>query len=92
MISEGVGHKKPEPEIFHAAADTVGMPLTDAWVIGDSAHADVAGAHALGLPSVWVSNGRPWPEVPCRPTLVAEDVATAIGHVIGVVASGGAGQ
>ncbi|MGW7253670.1 HAD family hydrolase [Streptomyces sp. NPDC054834] len=83
VISEGVGHKKPEPEIFHAAAHAVGVPLTGAWVVGDSPHADVAGANALGLRSVWVSNGRPWPQVPYRPTHVAGDVATAVDWVIG---------
>ncbi|MEU6549108.1 HAD family hydrolase [Streptomyces sp. NPDC046915] len=85
VISEGVGHKKPEPEIFHAAADAGGVPLTGAWVVGDSPHADVAGAHALGLRSVWVSNGRPWPQAPYRPTHVAGDVATAVDLVIGAI-------
>ncbi|MFF4399636.1 HAD family hydrolase [Streptomyces sp. NPDC001480] len=82
VISEGVGHKKPAPEIFHAAAHAVGASLTGAWVVGDSPHADVAGANALGLRSVWVSNGRPWPQVTYRPTHVAGDVATAIDRVI----------
>jgi putative hydrolase of the HAD superfamily len=83
VISETIGHKKPEPEIFHAAADAVGVPLTGAWVIGDSSHADIGGANALGLRSVWVSNGQPWTQDSYRPTQVAEDVATAIDHVIG---------
>lgn len=52
VVSEAVGRKKPDPEIFHAAAATVGLPLTGAWVIGDSPHADIAGADALGLRSV----------------------------------------
>ncbi|MFF7139454.1 putative hydrolase of the HAD superfamily [Streptomyces sp. SAI-126] len=82
VISEAVGHKKPEPEIFHAAADTVGVPLTGAWVIGDSPHADIAGANALGLRSVWVSNGQPWTQNSFRPTHADEDVATAINYAI----------
>lgn len=82
VISEKVGCKKPEPEIFHAAADAVGVPLTGAWLIGDSPHADIAGANALGLRSVWVSNGQSWTESSFRPTHVAEDVATAINYVI----------
>ncbi|WP_284435612.1 HAD family hydrolase [Streptomyces sp. TUS-ST3] len=81
VISEEVGRKKPEPEIFHAAADTVGVPLTGAWVIGDSPHADIAGANALGLRSIWVSNGQPWAQDSNQPTHVAEDVATAIDYV-----------
>ncbi|MFD3469333.1 HAD family hydrolase [Streptomyces sp. NPDC058682] len=82
VISEAVGRKKPEPEIFHAAAATVGVPLTGAWVIGDSPHADIAGANALGLRSIWVSNGKAWAQDSYQPTHVAEDVATAIDYVI----------
>ncbi|WP_328336362.1 HAD family hydrolase [Streptomyces violaceus] len=82
VISEGVGHKKPEPEIFEAAAATVSLPLPGAWVIGDSPHADIAGAHTLGLRSVWVTGGRAWTQDSYRPTHVADDVASAINHTI----------
>ncbi|BCJ44683.1 hypothetical protein GCM10010168_14960 [Actinoplanes ianthinogenes] len=78
VISEGVGCKKPDPEIFHAAAATAGVPLSAAWMIGDSAHADVGGAHALGLPTVWISAGREWTEAAYRPTHVVTEVATGI--------------
>ncbi|MHA6617939.1 HAD family hydrolase [Pseudonocardia sp. DLS-67] len=82
VISEDVGHKKPEPEMFQAAAEAVGVPLSGAWVIGDSLHADIAGADALGLRSVWVTDGRPWTQDSYQPTHVAENVASAIQHVI----------
>ncbi|MEV6699248.1 HAD family hydrolase [Streptomyces sp. NPDC051453] len=80
VVSESIGHKKPEPEIFHAAAATVRLPLPGAWVIGDSPHADIAGAEALGLRSVWVTDGRPWSQDSYQPTHVAKDVASAISH------------
>ncbi|WP_405892957.1 HAD family hydrolase [Streptomyces sp. NBC_00104] len=82
VVSEAVGHKKPEPEIFHAAAATVGPALPSACVIGDSPHADIAGAEALGLRSVWVANGRAWAQDAYRPTYIAADVTAAIDHVI----------
>jgi putative hydrolase of the HAD superfamily len=82
VISEGVGHKKPQPEIFHAAAEAVGESLSRAWVIGDSPHADIAGAHALGLRSVWVSAGRSWTHDSYRPTHMADDVASAINYAV----------
>ncbi|MCD7438572.1 HAD family hydrolase [Streptomyces lincolnensis] len=82
VISEAIGHKKPEPEIFQAAADAVGVPLSGAWVIGDSPHADIAGAGALGLHSVWVTDGRAWTHDSYQPTRVAADVASAINHAI----------
>ncbi|MEW2161094.1 HAD family hydrolase [Streptomyces sp. NPDC007189] len=82
VISEDVGHKKPEPEIFQAAAATVRLPLPGAWVIGDSPHADIAGASTLGLRSVWVTDGRAWTQDSYQPTHVADDVASAINYVI----------
>ncbi|MDV9173169.1 HAD family hydrolase [Streptomyces sp. W16] len=83
VVSESAGHKKPAPEIFHAAAATVGEPLHPSWVVGDSAHADIRGATGIDARSVWVSNGRPWTESAFRPTHIAADAASAIRHVIG---------
>ncbi|MGW0845717.1 HAD family hydrolase [Streptomyces sp. NPDC002787] len=82
VVSEAVGHKKPEPEIFQAAADAVSVPLPGSWVIGDSPSADIAGAHTLGLRSVWVTDGRAWTQDSYQPTHIAEDVASAINHAI----------
>ncbi|MCX4851243.1 HAD family hydrolase [Streptomyces sp. NBC_00893] len=82
VISETVGHKKPEPEIFHAAGATVSIPLAGAWVIGDSPRADIAGAEVLGLRSVWVTDGQPWSQDSYRPTHIARDVASAISHAM----------
>ncbi|RKT08155.1 HAD superfamily hydrolase (TIGR01549 family) [Streptomyces sp. 3211.6] len=86
VISGSVGHRKPSPEIFHAAAEVVGLPGLDratTWMIGDAAHADVQGAVDLGIHSIWVSGGRPWTESSYWPTLIATDVVEAIAHVLG---------
>ncbi|MFI8392420.1 HAD family hydrolase [Streptomyces sp. NPDC085540] len=82
VISEAAGHKKPAPELFRAAAALVGADLESSWMIGDSPAADIAGAHALSIRSVWVSLGRPWREPDFRPTHTAPDAATAITHVL----------
>jgi putative hydrolase of the HAD superfamily len=89
VISEAVGRGKPDPEIFRAAADTVGASLDGAWMIGDSPHADVRGALNAGAHSVWVSTGRPWTETAFRPTHIAADTASAIDHVVGHVSPAG---
>ncbi|MDD9383100.1 HAD family hydrolase [Streptomyces sp. ZAF1911] len=86
VISESVGSRKPDPGIFHAAASAAGLPALDrasTWMIGDAGHTDVRGAIDLGLPSVWVSGGRPWAETSFRPTHIAVDVVEAIAHVLG---------
>ncbi|MEV8538278.1 HAD family hydrolase [Streptomyces sp. NPDC051572] len=84
VISESTGHKKPAPEIFHAAATKVGASLRSSWIVGDSAHADIRGATGIDARSVWVSNGRPWTEPTFRPTHIAVDAASAIHYVISV--------
>ncbi|MFI6459831.1 HAD family hydrolase [Streptomyces sp. NPDC050538] len=83
VVSESAGHKKPAPEIFHAAATKVGASLDSSWVVGDSAHADIRGATDVDARSVWVSNGRPWTEPAFRPTHIAVDAASAIRYVVG---------
>lgn len=79
-VSEAVGAKKPDPAIFHAAAASIGEPLDGAWVIGDRDDADIAGAAALGLSSVWLHLGREWTLPGLTPTRTAATVAEAIGY------------
>ncbi|WP_299533777.1 HAD family hydrolase [uncultured Streptomyces sp.] len=78
VVSEGIGLRKPDPRIFQAAAETAGVPLKGAWMIGDSARADIAGAAAVGAVGVWVSGGRPWTETGYRPDHVTRDVVEAV--------------
>ncbi|MEU6348791.1 HAD family hydrolase [Streptomyces sp. NPDC047072] len=78
VVSEAAGCRKPEPEIFHAAAAAAGLPLDGAWMIGDSARADIRGGLAVGARSVWVSGGRPWAESGYRPTHIAPDTVSAL--------------
>ncbi|GGC54829.1 HAD family hydrolase [Hoyosella rhizosphaerae] len=81
VISEEVGYAKPSPLIFHAAAQSVGMPLRDGWMVGDHPLADIGGAHNMGLNSVWVSHGRAWFNHEFVPTLVASTAAVAISMI-----------
>ncbi|MFF7643401.1 HAD-IA family hydrolase [Streptomyces canus] len=82
VISEAAGHRKPEPQIFHAAAALAGAPLDGSWMIGDSAAADIRGALRVGARSVWVSGGRAWAEAGYRPTATAPDTPSAIRRAI----------
>lgn len=83
VVSEEAGVSKPNPRIFALAAERVRMPLDGAWVIGDSPEADIGGAAAMGLPSVWVHRGRPWLETRYAPTRTGETVIAALAAVLG---------
>jgi putative hydrolase of the HAD superfamily len=54
-ISEAVGLRKPRCEIFEAALAGLGVAPGEALHVGDSLRADVAGAAALGIRTVWIT-------------------------------------
>ena len=82
VISEAAGLRKPDPEIFRFAAAQAGQPLDRAWMIGDSAEADISGARDAGLPAVWLHRGRPWPLTAFRPDHVADSFPLAVEIVL----------
>lgn len=83
VVSEEAGVRKPDRRIFQLAAQRAGMSLAGAWMIGDSAAADIAGAHEAGLPSIWLDRSRRWPaEIP-QPTMVAASFPAAVAALLG---------
>ncbi len=81
VISEEVGVSKPNPRIFAIAAERARMRLSGAWMVGDSPEADIGGASALGLPSVWLHRGRRWVERRYTPTRTAAGPIEALAAV-----------
>jgi HAD superfamily hydrolase (TIGR01549 family) len=57
-ISCEVGYLKPHPRIFVHALEALGIAAEDAVMVGDSLRADVAGANALGMTTVWKRDSR----------------------------------
>ncbi len=82
VISEECGVSKPNPRIFAMAAQRVRMRLAGAWVVGDSPEADIGGAAAMGLPSVWVHRERSWMDNRFAPTHVVGNVIQAISAIM----------
>ncbi|MFF2953949.1 HAD family hydrolase [Kitasatospora sp. NPDC057965] len=79
-VSEEAGARKPDPGIFHLAAARLGRTLTSAdWMVGNNPDTDLAGAHAAGLRSIWITPTPP-PSLPPShptPTHTAPDTPTA---------------
>ncbi|MFT4037265.1 MAG: HAD family hydrolase [Thermomicrobiales bacterium] len=55
IISGVFGVAKPDPAIFAEALRRTGSTPDETIFVGDSADHDIAGAHAAGLRSVWIS-------------------------------------
>ena len=81
-ISEVEGLRKPDPALLRLAAQRCGVTLDSAWVIGDTPAADIAAAHAAGLPSVWIRRGRTWSEPAYAPTREADSFPQAVELVL----------
>jgi HAD superfamily hydrolase (TIGR01549 family) len=69
VTSQSVGLRKPDVRIFHRAIETLCVPMSRVWFLGDDPVADVAGARAAGLTAVWKATTRPWPPSVARPAL-----------------------
>jgi putative hydrolase of the HAD superfamily len=82
VISEAAGVSKPNPRIFALAAQRVRMRLGGAWVVGDSPEADIGGAAAMGLPSVWLHRGRDWMDNRFAPTRVVGNVIQGLSAIM----------
>ena len=83
VISEEAGVSKPNPRIFSIAAERARMRLSGAWMVGDSPEADIGGASAVGLPSVWLHRGREWSDSRYAPTHTADGPIAALAAVLG---------
>jgi HAD superfamily hydrolase (TIGR01509 family) len=79
VTSEDASAYKPSPLIFQRALALLGLRADEAWHVGDSLHADVAGARAAGIAAVWVNRR-------ARPVPDDMDPAWVIGDLTGLTA------
>lgn len=49
---------KPSPHFFHKACESLGVPSSEVTMIGDDLVADIAGARAAGLHTIFVRSGK----------------------------------
>jgi HAD superfamily hydrolase (TIGR01549 family) len=55
LTSAAQGIRKPNPRIFQAALERLGLPPQQAVMVGDTLGADILGAHNAGLYSIWIT-------------------------------------
>jgi HAD superfamily hydrolase (TIGR01509 family) len=85
--------RKPDPEFMWAAAGELGVPPEHCLVVGDNLMADIAGAGAAGMKSVWINrdqgsapeDGR-WSDRVAKPR--PDWVAASLTEVVRIVGAG----
>ncbi|MEE8313262.1 MAG: HAD family hydrolase [Myxococcota bacterium] len=80
-ISEGVGIRKPRPEIFEALLADLDVPPEEAVHVGDDLSSDIDGAARVGMRTAWIQRRVADPERAlekhhgARPTWIIRDLA-----------------
>jgi len=66
ILAQEVGIEKPEPEIFHLAAEKAGCLPEELLYVGDSQESDIVGAKKAGVRVAWYNrtDARLLPEIP----------------------------
>lgn len=59
--------KKPDARIFQIALEAIGVVAADAIFVGDHPELDIVGPAKVGMRTVWLENGRPWPKDKAEP-------------------------
>ena len=66
-VSADLGVRKPNPAIFLHALNALSVPPEQAVMVGDSLTADIAGAQALGIFSIWKPKPKLWNQIQTAP-------------------------
>jgi putative hydrolase of the HAD superfamily len=81
VVSGELGAQKPDPALFATALEQLGVAATDALHVGDSREADVAGARAAGVRSVWLDRAGRGDPGGIRPDHVVGDLTEVLALV-----------
>jgi len=66
IFSSRIGLSKPDPRIYLACCDALGVEPAEAVFVGDGANDELAGAHRVGMGAILIhrlGEGPLWPEV-----------------------------
>jgi len=77
IVIEGeFGCGKPDQRVFRHALDAVACDPESVWMVGDSLEADIAGAHPLGIHTIWIDeSGAGLPaHAPIRPHRIIRSI------------------
>ncbi|MDQ3695982.1 MAG: HAD family hydrolase [Chloroflexota bacterium] len=83
VVSEVVGVRKPEREVFLLAAAQLAIAPAATLFVGDNPLADIQGAHQAGMQTAWLRRGRLWPPdlANCAPTYSIDSLSELCPHL-----------
>jgi HAD superfamily hydrolase (TIGR01662 family) len=89
-IYSDCGYRKPHPEIFRRALESLEVEPSQAIMVGDSLAEDIAGAAALGMRTLWLATGAEDapPGSHPRPDLVSRSLGAAAEVLLTLVVRG----
>ena len=74
FISEEIGYRKPEPQFFETILDNnPDRNISNTVMIGDRLSADIVGANAVGMKSIWYNPQQNQTTSKSAPTYIAND-------------------
>jgi HAD superfamily hydrolase (TIGR01509 family) len=79
VVDSGLlGVEKPDPRIFQAALDALGVAPEETLYVGDLYEVDIVGAQAAGIPAVLLGQPRSSSEPACRTAASIEDLVKEV--------------
>ena len=75
VVSGEVNKRKPSPEIFQNTLKQIGIPAENVIFVGDTANADIAGAHATGIKTVYIKRRFEQELKKFTPNIIIENLA-----------------
>ncbi len=86
LVSDLIGASKPSPRAFERLVETLAVAPDSVWYVGDNPVADVGGALAAGLRTIWIDHGElTYPQNQPPPTMRITDLRELIDRFPGPV-------
>ncbi len=85
-----VGIRKPDARIFALGVEALGTETAETMVIGDSHDKDIAPAHSIGCPTVWIK-GEGWNNTETA-NPVADFTISDLQEILGILPKGKCGN
>lgn len=75
IVSETVGIKKPDTEIYKIALTELNQSAKDVWFVGDNPATDLLGAYKMDMTTVWIRGHHDWGNQPFQPDYTVDNIS-----------------